>query len=114
MLRPIITFRGMTPSPSVEEAITRWVARLEHSYGRILSCAVVIEQPHQHRRRGNVFHVRVDLRVAGRDIAVSREPARGADHEDVYVALTDAFRAARRQLQDHARIRRGDVKRHVA
>ncbi|HTR50374.1 MAG TPA: HPF/RaiA family ribosome-associated protein [Kofleriaceae bacterium] len=114
MLRPVhITFRGMSPSPSVEQAVHGWVARLEHSYGRIQSCAVVIELPHRHQRHGNAFHVHVDVRVPGREIAVSREPGRGA-HWDVYIAVADAFRAARRQLVDHARIRRGEVKRHVA
>jgi ribosome-associated translation inhibitor RaiA len=115
MQKPLgITFRGMTPSAAVETAIERWVARLELSYGRIQRCSVVIEQPHHHHRQGNHFHVHVDVTVPGREIAVSREPARGIDHEDVYVAVADAFRAARRQLQDHARIQRGDVKRHVA
>ena len=106
-----ITFRGMSPSSSVEGAIQRWVGRLEHDYDRLQRCSVVVEMPHQQHRHGNQFHVHIDLSVPGREIAVSRDPANAA-HEDVYVALSDAFRAARRQLQDHARIRRGDVKNH--
>jgi ribosome-associated translation inhibitor RaiA len=109
-----VTFRGMSPSTSVQEAIQQWRARLEHTYGRIQRCSVVIAQPHQHQRRGKLFHVHVDLTVPGRDIAVSREPARGDDHENVYAAIADAFRAARRQLRDHARIRRGEIKRQAA
>jgi len=35
-------------------------------------------------------------------------------HEDVYVALRDAFKAARRQLQDSIRKKRGKVKQHEA
>src|SRR5262245_59921056 len=35
-----------------------------------------------------------------------------AAHEDVYVAIRDAFNAAGRKLQDHARRRRGKVKAH--
>jgi ribosomal subunit interface protein len=110
MQRPIdITFRDMTTSAAVEQVIQTWVARLEHLYGRIQRCAVVVEQPHHHHRQGNLFQVHVDLTVPGREIA-----SRGAEHENVYVAISEAFRATRRQLQDHARIRRGDVKRHVA
>ncbi len=97
-----ITFRGMAPSASVEDAIHRWVARLDHIYDRIHSCSVIIEQPHLRQRQGNLFHVHVTLRVPGRDIAVSREPARNPEHESVYGALADAFRAARRRLQGHA------------
>jgi ribosome-associated translation inhibitor RaiA len=109
-----ITFRGMAPSASVEGAIHRWVARLERSYDRVHRCSVLVELPHQHRRHGNQFHVRVDLTVPGREIAVSRDPACDPGHEDVYVAISDAFRVARRQLQDHARTSRGDIKTHEA
>ncbi len=34
-------------------------------------------------------------------------------HEDVYVAVRDAFNAAARRLEDHARRMRGDVKTHT-
>ena len=109
-----ITFRGMSRSPSVEVAIERWVHRLERTYGRILGCSVVIEQPHRHHHQGNVFHVRVALRVPGHEFAIACEPARDERHEDVYVAVADAFRAARRRLHEHARILRGDVKHRAA
>jgi ribosome-associated translation inhibitor RaiA len=101
-----ITFRGMTPSPTVEAAIHRWVERLDLVFDRIEHCAVVIEVPHQHHQRGRMFRVRVDLAVPDRTITVSRDPGLDHAHEDVYVAITDAFRAARRQLVDHARYRK--------
>jgi hypothetical protein len=44
--------------------------------------------------------------VPGREIAVSRDPERDPGHENIYVAIADAFRAARRQLQDHVHIQR--------
>jgi ribosome-associated translation inhibitor RaiA len=109
MQRPLdITFRDMTPSAAVEDAIERWADRLEHVYGRIQGCAVIVEQPHHHHRQGNRFRIHVDVTVPGGEIAV-----RGAEHENAYVAIAEAFRAARRQLRDHARIQR-DVRRHVA
>ncbi len=58
------------------------------------------------------FHVKLDLTVPGYEIAVSRDPERDPKHQDVYVALADAFRAARRRLSEHARILRGEVKHH--
>jgi ribosome-associated translation inhibitor RaiA len=49
--------------------------------------------------------VRIDVTVPGREIVINH------DHdEDVYVALRDAFDAARRQLEDYARIRRGETR----
>ena len=72
-----------------------------------MSCRVVIEQPGKHKRQGKEFVVHVDLKVPGGEIAVNRD-----HHEDVYVALRDAFDAARRKLEDVAREMRGDVKHH--
>jgi hypothetical protein len=40
--------------------------------------------------------------VPGREIVVGREPANHA-HDDMNVAIRDAFDAARRQLEDVAR-----------
>lgn len=107
-----ITFRGMGTSPSVEASVRRWAERLDHVFDRIVRCAVVIEVPHKSHRHGQTFHVRVEVVIPARTISVDRDPGRDPGHEDVYVAIADAFRAARRQLQDHARIARGEVKHH--
>jgi hypothetical protein len=104
----------MSPSQSVEDSIVRWVARLEQSYDRILRCSVLIERPHHHHVHGNRFHVRIDLAVPGRTIAISRDPERDPGHENAYVAVADAFRRARRLVLEHARIQRGETKRRVA
>jgi hypothetical protein len=108
-----ITFLGMPRSTSVESQVQRWVARLEKVFGRVQRCATFIELPHHHGRKGQTFRVRVELVVPGDNIIVSHDAGIDHTHENVYVALADAFRAARRQLQDHARIVRGDVKLHA-
>ena len=46
------------------------------------------------------------------ELAVSRNPAANRAHEDVYVAIRDAFDAMRRRLEDYAAQRRGQVKTH--
>ena len=47
-----------------------------------------------------------------KNIVVNHENHSKHEHEDMYVVIRDAFDAARRQLEDYARIRRGDVKHH--
>jgi cold shock CspA family protein len=47
-----------------------------------------------------------------KDLAESHEPSKHAAHEDIYVAIRDAFNAASRKLQDFARRRRGKIKVH--
>ena len=100
-----ITFHGIEPSEAVEAAVQRWVARLEHMYDRMTKCGVVISQPHRRHRHGGEFSVSVVLEVPGTAIATTH-----ARHEDVYVAVGDAFRATRRQLHASIDMRRGFVK----
>jgi len=74
---------------------------------------VTVESPHQHRHQGNLFDVRIDITAPDTEIVIERAHPRDHAHEDPYVALRDAFRAARRKLQDYERARRGDVKAHA-
>ena len=98
-----ITFHDIPHSDSVEASIHRWVARLEHVHDRIIRCSVKIEQPH--KRQGREFEIHVVLEWWGENIATSRHR-----HEDIYVAIADAFRASRRQLLDQRDSRREFVK----
>jgi ribosomal subunit interface protein len=107
-----ITFRNLDNSPNVEAKIRKRIEELEHFYNRITSCRVVIEQPNRHHRRGRLYHIRVDLKVPGEEIVVKRDPSEHHAHEDIYVAVRDCFDAVRRQLEDHARRERGDIKAH--
>jgi len=108
-----ITFRGMEPSAAVEDAIHRWATRLEHTCDRIERCGVVVEMPHRHHRHGSTFRILIVLGIPDGTIVVSRDPGRDHTHENVYVAIADAFRAARRQLEERIQIQRGDVKLHA-
>jgi ribosomal subunit interface protein len=102
-----VTYRGMESSAAIDDAVRDKAAKLEQFHPRITACRVVIEQPAHHKRKGKEFVVHVDLKVPGGEIAVNR------DHDaDVFVALRDAFDAARRKLEDFAREQRGDVKHH--
>ncbi len=107
-----ITFRHMEPSGSTEQQIRTRVEELERFYPRITACHVVLEAEHRHHEQGKLFHVRVEVTVPGRVIAVGRDPAEHHAHEDAHVAIRDAFDAVRRQLEDHARQARGDQKTH--
>lgn len=106
-----ITFRNVDASPAVEAKIRERARELEQFFDRIVSCRVVIEAPNR-RRHGDLYHIRIDLKVPGDEIVVKRDPPEHHAHEDIYVAVRDSFDAVRRQLEDHVRRRRGDVKAH--
>lgn len=107
-----LSFRNMERSAEIEAEVRDKVDKLEEFYDRITSCRVVIEAPHQHHRKGNVYHVRIYLSVPQHDVVVERDPGEHHAHQDVHVAIRDAFDAARRQLQDLARKQRGTTKTH--
>jgi cold shock CspA family protein/ribosome-associated translation inhibitor RaiA len=108
-----ITFRHMDPSPALEARIRQRAEEMERFYAGIISCHVVVEAPHRHHEQGRLIEVHINLVVPGREIVVGREHGRDHAHEDAHVAVRDAFDAARRQLEDHARSRRGEVKLHA-
>ncbi|MBN1931741.1 MAG: HPF/RaiA family ribosome-associated protein [Desulfobacterales bacterium] len=101
-----ITARDFELTEPIEDAIRKEAEKLDLFYEDIMGCRVLVELPHQHQQKGVLYHVRIDLTVPGSEIVVKREP-----HEDLYVAIGEAFDTALRQLQDYAEKRRGDVKR---
>lgn len=113
MKQPLqIVFRNMSPSDAIEADIREKAGRLEHFCSDIVHCRVAVEARHRHHHQGNLYHVRVDVTVPGGEIVASREPSQDHAHEDVYVAIRDAFDAVRRRLEDYVRRRRGQVKHH--
>ena len=102
----------MAVSTAASDDIHRRIAHLERFFDRIIGCRVVIEAPHRHQQHGKLFRVAVELDVPGRRIVVNRAGPHDQAHEDAHVAIRDAFAAAERQLQDHARLRRADTKTH--
>ncbi len=100
-----ISFRDISHSDAVEEKIREKVKKLEIYTDRITSCRVVVEAPHRQHTKGKLFHIRVDITMPGEEIVVARDPDDHA-HEDVYIAIRDAFEAVRRQLKKTMRKKR--------
>lgn len=103
-----IALRNLPHSAALEERIRESAAKLEEFHPRIVSCRVAIEASGKHRRNGRQYEVRIDVRVPGEELVANR-----AHSEDVYVAVRDAFNAVKHQLQEHAKIARGDTKTHL-
>jgi ribosomal subunit interface protein len=103
-----ITTRDIPHSEALESHIRQKAEKLETFYPQIMGCRIVVEVPHKHKHQGNLFNVRLDITVPGKELVVTREP-----NQDVYVALRDAFDAAKRQLEDYGRRQRGEVKAHA-
>lgn len=114
MIIPLqITFRHMDPSPALEARIRELAARFDRFSEHIMRCRVVVEPLSHHSHQGALHDIRIDITLPDDEIAIRHAHLSDHAHEDPYVALRDAFHAARRKLEDYERKRRLDVKTHV-
>jgi ribosome-associated translation inhibitor RaiA len=108
-----IEFQAMKPTEVVRSTIAEHIAALELRFGRITACRVVLKGPSEHHRNGGLYEVNIRLALPeGREVDVARTPTADKRHADVNFALNDAFKRARRQLQDQVRRLQGQVKAH--
>ncbi len=108
-----ITFRHMDPSPGLEARIRELAARFDRFSAQIMHCHVIVQPLSHHQHQGALYDFHIDITLPDEEIAIRHAHRADHAHEDPYVALRDAFRAARRKLEDYERKRRGDVKSHT-
>jgi ribosome-associated translation inhibitor RaiA len=97
----------MQHSPAMDTRIRELAAKLDDIQPKITRCHVVVDEIDRHKNKGNLFEVRVDIHVPGKEIVATNQR-----DEDAYVAIGAAFDVVLRQLEDQIRIQRGDVKQH--
>lgn len=94
-----VVFRGIDHSPAVEEAVHKRVEKLARFSDEIQSLRVTLEAPHNNHHKGKVYHVGVEALIPNHDIVVTHEQHDKHEHEDIYVAIRDAFNAVERRLK---------------
>jgi len=90
-----IMFDNIAHSDALELQAREEIQQLERFFPNLQSCHVTVNVPHKHQHHGVKYEVRIHLTVPGAELTVDHQ----ADN-DAYVALCDAFVAARRRLQD--------------
>jgi len=103
-----ISFHGIDKSDAVETRIREKVAKLEQFFDRITGCRVVVERHHRSRTnlttKDQPFHVSIVVEVPGEELVVKRDPKSPEalkDHQDVNIAVRDAFAAMQRRLKEY-------------
>lgn len=110
---PEIEFQGMKVTPQIQAAIEKHVDDLEGRWGRLTACRVMLKGPGQHHRTSGLYDIHIHLALPdGREVNVERTPAEDERRRDLTFAINDAFKRARRQLQDQVRRVQGQVKHH--
>lgn len=87
-----INFRHMDPSDALEAKIREKAQKLEQFAEHIMSCRVTVDQEHKHHQQGNLFSVKLDITVPGKEIVIDRHPDKHHAHEDYGLIETSESR----------------------
>ena len=103
----------MSGTPEIRASIEMHVAEWEQRYGRVTACRVALKGPGGHYRTGGLYEVNIRLALSnGREVNVGRTAQADERQAGLSFAISDAFKHARRRLQDHVRRQQGQVKQH--
>lgn len=98
-----LTFQGFDSSDAVRAEVEKRADKLERYFRDITSCRVVLEAAHKSQHQTRHYQVHINVTVPGNEIVATSDPApEENEHDDLYIALRDAFDAAERQLKDYS------------
>ena len=99
-----IAFVGLTASEPPRAEVHAWLAKLGVLTAPMTDGRVVIEAVDEGRKERR-YRVRMDLTMPHGIVTVGHEHPSNAAHEDIYVAIRNAFRAGRRELEAYSSTR---------
>jgi ribosome-associated translation inhibitor RaiA len=106
-----ITFQNTPSSAAIRRLIEEQVEHLEQFFGRMTACHIVFKIPDGNHRSSGLYEVTVHIKMpGGTTVDIDRTPGLDERFADPQFAVTDAFRRARRRLQDRAKVMRREVK----
>jgi len=97
-----IAIKDIPQSEAIEAKIREKASKLGRYSDRLTGCDVTVESPERRHHKGKLYNIHIRMHVPGEELVVSKEP-----NEDPYVAIRDAFEAAKRRLNEYAARRRG-------
>lgn len=100
-----VTFRDIEHTEAVEAKVRQRAAKFEKFADRATALNVVIAAPHARSHgpshKGKLYHITLELVLPGGEVVVHKGEDGNHAHEDVYVAIRDAFEALERRALDH-------------
>lgn len=105
-----IDYKNYEDHPDLYPLIEEQVEKLGKYFDRITSCHVVVSKPHKRHQNGNNFHIHIDLHIPGNVVAITREPEKDSRHDDVGLAIRDAFKAAKKSMKTYIDKLREDIR----
>jgi len=94
-----IVFHNIDQSDALTECVQKRIDKLRRFSSEIIGGRVVLDSPHNNLHKGKVYSVAIEIQTRGKPVVVTQEQHDNHAHEDLYVAIRDAFNAAERQLK---------------
>jgi len=94
-----VVFHNIDQSDAVIDAVNKRIGKLERYCDQIITGRVVLDSPHNNHHKGKVYSVGLEIHTPHKEVRVNQEQHDNHAHEDLYVAIRDAFNAAERQLK---------------
>lgn len=94
-----VVFHNIDQSDALNDNVQKRIDKLRRFSNDIIGGRVVLDSPHNNLHKGKVYSVAIEIHTATKPVVVTQEQHDNHAHEDLYVAIRDAFNAAERQLK---------------
>ncbi len=94
-----VVFHNIDQSNAIADAVNKRIEKLERYCDQIITGRVVLDSPHNNHHKGKVYSVGLEIHTPIKEVRVNQDQHDNHAHEDLYVAIRDAFNAAERQLK---------------
>lgn len=102
-----VVFHNIDQTESINDAVNKRIQKLERYCDDIIAGRVVLDSPHNNHHKGRVYSVGLEIHTPNKEVRVNQEQHDNHAHEDLYIAIRDAFNAAERQLKSVDKKHRG-------
>lgn len=94
-----VVFHNIEQTEALAEAVDKRIDKLARFCDQIINGRIVLDSPHNHHHKGKVYSVSIELHTPQLEVRVNQDQHDKQAHEDLYVAIRDAFNVAERQLR---------------
>ena len=94
-----VVYHNIDQSEAISEAVQKRIGKLKRYCDHIINGRVVLDSPHNNHYKGKVYSVTLEIHTPELEVRVNQDQHDNHAHEDLYVAIRDAFNVAERQLK---------------
>ena len=94
-----VVYHNIDQSEAISEAVQKRIGKLKRYCDHIINGRVVLDSPHNNHYKGKVYSVTLEIHTPELEVRVNQDQHDNHAHEDLYVAIRDAFNVAERQFK---------------